>query len=150
VESLLVEFRLMKVWGSNIPLYYDQVAPAKLAAFEAAGREPVTSWDTWQVGLAPYYRLYYPITRDFRPYFELGAGLTWLFEELIEEGTRWNFGLYSGVGTNFRLFDLPLYAFFRFEHFSNGMKLWSQLGIEEKRLIGPETWVLGLGFRWPL
>jgi hypothetical protein len=149
-ESLLVEFRFLKIWGNNIPLYYDQVSPGKLAEFNAADREPTTNWDTYQIGLAPYYRLYYPLTKAFRPYFELGAGLTWLLEELVEDGTRWNFGLYSGVGTDFKLFDLPLYAFFRFEHFSNGMKLWSQLGVEEKRLIGPETWVLGLGFRWPL
>jgi hypothetical protein len=150
LESLLVEFRLLKIWGNGIPLYYDQVSPAKLAEFNAAGREPNTNWDTYQFGLAPYYRLYYPITKSFRPYFELGAGLTWLLEELVENGTRWNFGLYTGVGTDFKLLDLPLYAFFRFEHFSNGMKLWRQLGIEDKRLIGPETMVVGLGFRWPL
>ena len=150
MESLLLEFRFLRIWGKNIPLYYDQVSPSKLAEFNAAGREPTTNWDTYQIGLAPFYRVYYPVTKSFRPYLELGAGLTWLSEELIENGTRWNFGLYSGVGTDFRLFDLPLYAFFRFEHVSNGMKLWSQMGIEEKRLIGPETMVVGLGFRWPL
>ncbi|MBI5582213.1 MAG: acyloxyacyl hydrolase [Deltaproteobacteria bacterium] len=150
LESLLLEFRFLKIWGNNIPLYHDQVSPARLAEFNAAGREPTTNWDTYQIGLTPYYRLYYPLTKSFRPYFELGVGLTWLLEELVENGTRWNFGLYTGVGTDFRLFDLPLYAFFRFEHFSNGMKLWSQMGIEEKRLIGPETMVVGLGFRWPL
>ena len=150
LESLLLEFRLLRIYGKKIPLYYDQVSSTQLARFKAARQEPNTDWETYQVGLAPYYRLYYPITRSFRPYFELGAGLTWLQEELIENGTRWNFGLYSGVGTDFRLFDLPLYAFFRFEHFSNGMKLWSQMGVEEKRLIGPETMVIGLGFRWPL
>ena len=55
-----------------------------------------------------------------------------------------------GCRTDFKLWKIPLYAFFRFEHFSNGMKFWSQLGIEEKRLIGPETMVIGLGFRFPL
>jgi hypothetical protein len=150
LESLLLEFRLMKIWGNNIPLYYDQVSGEKLAQARQQGREPTTNWDTYQIGLTPYYRMYYPITNTFRPYFELGAGLTWLLEELVENGTRWNFSLYSGVGTDFKLWDIPLYAFFRFEHFSNGMKLWSQMGIEEKRLIGPETMVIGLGFRVPL
>ena len=150
LESLLLEFRLLKIRGINIPLYYDQVSPAKLAQFNAAGREPTTNWDTYQIGLTPYYRLYHPLTKSLRPYLELGAGLTWLLEELVENGTRWNFSLYAGVGTDFKLFDLPLFAFFRFEHFSNGMKLWSQMGIEEKRLIGPETMAIGLGFRYPL
>jgi Lipid A 3-O-deacylase (PagL) len=150
LESLLLEFRLQKIWGKDIPLYNDQVSWEKLDRARRQGREPTTNWDTYQIGLTPYYRIYYPITKNFRPYFELGAGLTWLLEELIENGTRWNFSLYSGVGTDFKLWDLPLYAFFRFEHFSNGMKLWSQLGIEEKRLIGPETMVIGLGFRFPL
>ena len=150
LESLLLEFRLLKIWGNGIPLYYDQVSGEKLDQARRHGREPTTNWDTYQIGLTPYYRIYYPITKNVRPYFELGAGFTWLLEELIENGTRWNFSLYSGVGTDFKLWDLPLYAFFRFEHFSNGMKLWSQLGIEEKRLIGPETMVIGLGFRYPL
>ncbi len=150
LESLLLEFRLLKIWGNGIPLYYDQVSGEKLDQARRQGREPTTHWDTYQIGLTPYYRIYYPITKNVRPYFELGAGLTWLLEELVENGTRWNFSLYSGVGTDFTLWDLPLYAFFRFEHFSNGMKLWSQLGIEEKRLIGPETMVIGLGFRFPL
>jgi hypothetical protein len=150
LESLLLEFRLLRIWGNDIPLYYDQVSGERLAQARNQGREPTTNWDTYQIGLTPYYRIYYPITRSFRPYFELGAGLTWLLEELVENGTRWNFSLYSGIGTDFKLWEIPLYAFFRFEHFSNGMKLWSQLGIEEKRLIGPETMVIGLGFRWPL
>ncbi len=149
-ESLLLEFRLMKIWGSGIPLNDDQVSKEKLAEARRRGNEPTTSWDTYQIGLTPYYRIYYPVTKDFRPYFELGAGLTWLLEELIENGTRWNFSLYSGIGTDFKICDLPLYAFLRFEHFSNGMKLWSQLGIEDKKLIGPETIVFGLGFRFPL
>jgi hypothetical protein len=149
LESLLLEFRLMRIWGNNIPLYYDQVSGEKLAQARQKGREPTTNWDTYQIGLTPYYRIYYPITNTFRPYLELGAGMTWLLEELVENGTRWNVSLYSGVGTDFRLWGIPLYAFFRFEHFSNGMKLWSQLGIEEKRLIGPETMVIGLGFRVP-
>jgi hypothetical protein len=150
LESLLLEFRLLKIWGNGIPLYYDQVSWEKLEKAQRQGREPTTNWDTYQMGLTPYYRIYYPITKNVRPYIELGAGLTWLLEELVENGTRWNFSLYSGIGTDFKLWDLPLYAFFRFEHFSNGMKLWSQLGIEEKRLIGPETMVIGLGFRFPL
>ena len=150
LESWLLEFRLLKIWGNGIPLYYDQVSGGKLDQARRQGREPTTNWDTYQIGLTPYYRIYYPITKNFRPYFELGVGLTWLLEELIENGTRWNFSLYSGIGTDFKLWDLPLYAFFRFEHFSNGMKLWSQLGIEEKKLIGPETMVIGLGVRFPL
>lgn len=150
LESLLLELRLLKIWGSGIPLYNDQVSTEKLDQARRQGREPTTNFDTYQIGLTPYYRIYYPLTNDIRPYFELGAGLTWLLEELIENGTRWNFSLYSGVGTDFKLWGLPLYAFFRFEHFSNGMKLWSQLGIEEKRLIGPETMVIGLGVRFPL
>ena len=150
LESLLLEFRLLKIWGNGIPLYYDQVSGGKLDQARRQGREPTTNWNTYQMGLTPYYRIYYPITRNVRPYFELGAGMTWLLEELVENGTRWNFSLYSGIGTDFKLWDLPLYAFFRFEHFSNGTKLWSQLGIEEKRLIGPETMVIGLGFRFPL
>jgi outer membrane protein W len=150
LDSLLLEFRFLKIWGNNIPLYYDQVSPEKREQATRDGKEPTTDWDTYQVGLTPYYRLYYPVTKSFRPYFELGVGLTWLFEELVENGTRWNFSLYSGIGMDFKLFEIPLFAYFRFEHFSNGMKLWSQLGIDEKRLIGPETMVIGLGFRFPL
>jgi hypothetical protein len=150
LDSFLLEFRFLKIWGNGIPLYYDQVSPAKREEAAREGKEPTTDWDTYQIGLTPYYRLYYPITKSLRPYFELGVGLTWLFEELVENGTRWNFSLYSGIGMDFKLFEIPLFAYFRFEHFSNGMKLWSQLGIEEKRLIGPETMVIGLGFRYPL
>lgn len=149
-ESLLLEFRLLKIWGSGIPLHDDQVSEEKLAQARRRGKEPTTKWDTYQIGLTPYYRIYCPITKNIRPYFELGTGLTWLMEELIEGGTRWNFSLYSGVGTDFKLWGLPLYAFFRLEHFSNGMKLWSQMGLSDQRLIGPETMVLGLGFRYPL
>jgi hypothetical protein len=147
LDSVVLEFRLLKLWGRGIPLYYDQVPPEKLSR---DGKEPRTDWDTYQIGLTPYYRLYYPITRDYRPYIEVGAGMTWLLEELIEDGTRWNFSLYSGIGMDFKFCDLPLFLFFRFEHFSNGMKLWSQMGIADKRLIGPETMVFGLGFRYPL
>jgi hypothetical protein len=149
-ESLLLEFRLLKIWGSAIPLNDDQVSVKMLAPTKLLGNEPTVNWDTYQLGLTPYYRIYYPITKNLRPYFELGAGLTWLLEELIEDGTRWNFSLYSGIGTEFRLGGLPFHAFFRMEHFSNGMKYWSQMGLSEKRLIGPETLVLGLGFRHPL
>jgi len=150
LDSFLLEFRFLKIWGDNIPLYYDQVSRERREEAARTGREPTTDWDTYQIGLTPYYRLYYPITRDLRPYFELGVGLTYLFQELIEDGTRWNFSLYSGLGMDFKLFDIPLFAYFRFEHFSNGMKLWSQMGVEEQRLIGPETFVFGLGFRYPL
>ena len=149
-ESLLLEFRLLKIWGSGIPLNDDQVSKGKLAEARQRGNEPTTRWDTYQVGLTPYYRIYYPVTKNLRPYFELGAGLTWLLEELIENGTRWNFSLYSGIGTEFRLGGFPFHAFFRLEHFSNGMKYWSQMGLSDQRLIGPETLVLGLGIRYPL
>jgi hypothetical protein len=149
-ESLLLEFRLLKIWGNGIPLHNDQVSEEKLAQARRRGNEPTTNWDTYQIGLTPYYRIYCPITKNIRPYFELGAGFTWLMEELIENGTRWNFSLYTGVGTDFKLWNLPLYAFFRLEHFSNGMKLWSQIGLSDRRLIGPETMVLGIGFRYPL
>ncbi len=148
-ESLLLEFRLLKIWGNAIPLNDDQVSSEKLARAKQQGHEPTVNWDTYQLGLTPFYRIYYPITKNIRPYFELGAGLTWLLEELVENGTRWNFSLYSGLGTEFRWGGLPFFAFLRLEHFSNGMKYWHQMGLSDQRLIGPETMALGLGVRIP-
>lgn len=150
-ESWVLEGRVSHIYGKDIPLCWDQVSDTTKNRLLMQGvKEPVTNWDTYQFGLTPMYRLYYPLTKDLRPYFELGAGFTWLIDELIEEGTRWNFSLYAGLGLNFKICNIPLYTFVRAEHFSNGEMFWSTIIPTNKRLIGPETLVIGLGVRFPL
>jgi Lipid A 3-O-deacylase (PagL) len=149
VESLLLEFRLSKIWGQDIPLVRDQVSLAVWNQAQQEGRRPTTNWDLYQVGLTPYYRLSYPVSPTIRVYGEAGLGITLLNKTLIEEGTLWNFLLTGGLGLDWKIKNQHFYSFVRFEHFSNGGKLWKE-GLTESRVIGPETIVFGIGMRFPL
>jgi hypothetical protein len=57
--------------------------------------------------------------------------------------------LSGGFGLDWKIKNWPFYSFVRFEHFSNGGKLWKE-GFTDKRVIGPETIVFGVGMRFPL
>jgi hypothetical protein len=149
VESLILEFRLSRIWGKDIELSQDQVSPQIWDQAQKEGRRPRTSWDHSQIGLVPFYRMYYPFNKKVRAYAEAGLGITFLDAPLIEEGTRWNFQISGGLGLDYYLKGIPFYSFLRFEHFSNGGKLWKE-GFTDQRVIGPETLILGLGFRIPL
>jgi len=149
VESLLLELRFSRIWGQEIELSKDQVSPETWERAQKEGKKPRTNWDHYQIGLIPYYRLYAPLAKEIRFYVEMGLGLTFLSEPLIEEGTQWNFLLSGGLGLDWNLNKIPFYSFVRFEHFSNGGKLWKE-GFTDKRVIGPESMILGIGFRYPL
>jgi hypothetical protein len=150
VESVLLEFRFSKIWGRDIELCQDQVSKAVWEQAQKEGHRPKTDWDHYQIGLTPYYRVYYPLAKQVRVYAEAGLGFTLLNKPLIEEGTTWNFLLTGGVGLDCKLFKYPFYTFLRFEHFSNGGKLWGSGGMTTSRVIGPETLVFGIGIRHPL
>lgn len=150
VESLLLEFRFSKIWGKNIKLEKDQVSKEVWDQAQKEGHLPRTDWDHYQIGLTPYYRLYYPLTEQIRVYTEVGVGFTLLNEPLIEEGTKWNFLMTGGVGLDWKTENVPLYSFIRVEHFSNGGKLWNGGGFTNSRVIGPETITFGVGVRYPL
>jgi hypothetical protein len=149
-ESLLFEFRLARIWGHDIELSEDQVSRQEWEEAQSRGENPTTDWDHIQVGLTPYYRLYYPLSRDLRIYGEFGLGFTWMHEPLIEDGTQWNFLLSGGFGLDWTTRNYPLFAFIRFEHFSNGGKVWNGNGFTDKKVIGPETLAFGFGIRFPL
>jgi hypothetical protein len=149
VESLLLEFRFSRIWGKDIELSQDQVSPQVWDQAQKEGRRPRTSWDHSQIGLIPYYRLYYPISKKVRGYAEAGLGITFLDAPLIEDGTQWNFQISGGLGLDYSIKGIPFYTFLRFEHFSNGGKLWRE-GFTDQRVIGPETIIFGFGFRVPL
>jgi hypothetical protein len=147
VKSFLLEFRLTRIWGKDIPLSDDQVSQETLAKAHQEGRNPTVDWDHYQIGLTPYLRFYYPLAKKIRLYAELGMGLTLLDKPLIEDGTTWNFLFSGGFGLDFK-FKTPFYTFLKVEHFSNGGQLWK--GFTDKRVIGPEAIVFGLGMRFPL
>jgi hypothetical protein len=149
VESILLEFRFSKIWGRGIELTQDQVSKEVWEQAQKEGHRPRTDWDHFQIGLTPYYRLYYPLAKQVRVYAEAGIGFTLLNKPLIEDGTTWNFLLTGGLGLDWKLYNCPFYVFLRSEHFSNGGKLWKE-GVTNSRVIGPETLAFGIGIRYPM
>ena len=146
-ESFLLEFRLSKIWGEDIPLMLDEVSQENLVKAQNEGRWPTADWDHYQVAVTPFYRLYYPLSRKTRLYAEVGAGFSWLNKPLVDNGTQWNFSLMAGVGIEREIYQTPCYAVLRAEHFSNGAQLWNKFGFD-KANIGLETAVLGVGVRF--
>jgi hypothetical protein len=146
-ESLLVEFRLSKIWGKDIPLMPDEVSQENLVKAQSEGKSPTTDWDHYQVAMTPFYRLYYPLSRRTRLYAEVGAGFSWLNKPLVDNGTQWNFSVMAGVGIERVIYKIPCYAVLRAEHFSNGAQLWDKFGFD-KANIGLETAVLGVGVQF--
>ncbi len=146
-ESFLMEFRLSKIWGEDIPLMLDEVSPENQAKAESEGKWPTTDWDHYQVAITPFYRLYYPLSGKTRLYAEVGAGFSWLNKPLVDNGTQWNFSMMAGVGIEREIYKIPWYAVLRAEHFSNGAQLWNKFGFD-KANIGLETAVLGIGVRF--
>lgn len=147
VKSFLLEFRLSRIWGKDIELSQDQVSQETWDRARQEGRYPTVDWDHYQIGLTPYARFYYPIAKAIRLYFEVGLGMTLLNKPLIEDGTTWNFLFSGGFGLDCK-FKTPFYCFLKMEHFSNGGQLWK--GFTDKRVIGPESIVFGIGMRFPL
>ena len=147
VESLLVEFRLSKIWGQDIPLTLDEVSQENLVKAQNEGKSPTTDWDHYQVAVTPFYRLYYPLSGKTRLYAEIGAGFSWLNKPLVDNGTNWNFSMMAGLGVEREVYKIPFYMVLRAEHFSNGAQLWNKFGFD-KANIGLETAVLGVGIRF--
>jgi hypothetical protein len=146
LESVLLELRLSHIWGQDIPLEPDEVSPEHAAQFRAQGRPPTASWDAYQIGLVPCYRAYFPLSRETRPYAELGAGFALLSQPLVDNGTIWNFSLVASVGIEKEIGRIPFYVVLRAEHFSNFGELWKQFGFS-KANIGVESVALGIGVR---
>jgi hypothetical protein len=146
-ESFLVEFRLSKIWGQDIPLMLDEVSQENLVKAQNEGTWPTTDWDHYQVAVTPFYRLYYPLSGKTRLYAEVGAGFSWLNKPLVDNGTNWNFSMMAGLGIEREIYKIPCYAVLRAEHFSNGAQLWNKFGFD-KANIGLETAVLGIGVRF--
>jgi hypothetical protein len=146
-ESFLVEFRLSKIWGHDIPLMPDEVSPENKAKAESEGKAPTADWDHYQVAITPFYRFYYPLSGKTRLYAEAGAGFSWLNKPLVDNGTQWNFSIMAGVGIEREIYKIPCYAVLRAEHFSNGAQLWSKFGFDKSN-IGLETAVVGIGVRF--
>jgi hypothetical protein len=147
VTSFLLELRFSHIWGKNIEISQDQVSQETWDRAMQEGRPPTVDWDHYQIGLTPYYRFYYPFSKTVRTYFEIGMGFTLLDRPLIEDGTTWNFLFSGGFGLDFK-FKTPFYTFIKLEHFSNGGQ--ASKVITDKRVIGPENLVFGLGMRFPL
>ena len=147
VKSFLLEFRLSRIWGNGIEVSRDQLPPGIFDRDWLEGRRPTVDWDQYQIGLIPYSRFYYPLTKGIRLYFEAGAGMTMLNKPMIEDGTAWNFLFSAGFGLDCKS-KTPFYILLKLEHFSNGGALWN--GITNKQVIGPENLVFGIGMRFPL
>jgi hypothetical protein len=146
LESFLLELRLTRIWGANIPLERDEVSPEHTAQFAAQGRPLTGNWSDWQIGLIPCYRVSWPLPHESRPYAELGAGLSVLSHPLIDNGTNWNFSLLAGIGVEKQIGNIPIHVALRAEHFSNFGGLWKQFGFT-KANIGVESAVLSVGMR---
>jgi hypothetical protein len=146
-KSFLLEFRLSHIWGKDIELDQDQVSQETWDRAKQEGRNPTVDWDHYQIALIPYYRFYYPLSKEIRIFFEGGFGFSLLNKPLIEDGTAWNFIISGGLGLDFK-FKTPFYTFLKLEHFSNGGD--ANLGITDKRVVGPESLVFGIGMRFPL
>jgi hypothetical protein len=147
IESLLVEFRLSKIWGKNIPLMPDEVSQENAEQARKEGRSPTADWDAYQVAITPFYRFYYPLSSKTRPYLEIGAGFALMNHALIDNGTNWDFSMMAGLGIEREIHQIPFYFVLRAEHFSNGAQLWSKFGFN-KANIGVETFALGVGIRF--
>lgn len=141
VESLLTELRLSRIWGNNIPLKMNQVSQEYLEKAQQQGREPTVDWDHYQLGITPFYRLYYPLSNKTRPYAEIGVGFVWLDKPLVYNGTNWSFSLIAGFGIKQEIHKIPFFAFLRAEHNSNAGNFFN---LKETN-IGVETAVLGVG-----
>ena len=146
LESFLLELRLTRIWGANIPLEPDEVSSERAAQFRAEGRPLTGNWSDWQIGFIPCYRVSLPLSRETRPYVEFGAGLSVLAHPLIDNGTSWNFSLLAGLGVEKEIGNFPFHIALRAEHFSNFAGLWSQFGFT-KANIGVEAVVLSVGLR---
>ncbi len=147
VKSFLLELQLSRIWGKGIELDQDQVSQETWDKAVQEGRRPTVDWDHYQIALVPYYRFYYPLSKVIRLYFEAGFGLALLNKTLIEDGTIWNFLITGGLGLDFK-FKIPFNISLKLQHFSNGGD--AQLGITDKRVIGPENLIFGFGMRFPL
>ncbi|MBI4768119.1 MAG: acyloxyacyl hydrolase [Deltaproteobacteria bacterium] len=147
VKSFLLELQLSRIWGKGIELEQDQVSQETWDKAVQEGRSPTVDWDHYQIALVPYYRFYYPLGQKVRLYFEAGFGLALLNKPLIEDGTIWNFLINGGFGLDFK-FKRPFTISLKLQHFSNGGD--AQLGITDKRVIGPENLMFGFGMRFPL
>jgi hypothetical protein len=147
VKSFLLEFQLSRIWGKGIELDQDQVSQETWDRAVQEGRRPTVDWDHYQIALVPYYRFYYPLSKAIRLYFEAGFGLALLNKTLIEDGTIWNFLISGGFGLDVK-FKIPFNISLKLQHFSNGGD--AQLGITDKRVIGPENLMFGFGMRFPL
>jgi hypothetical protein len=147
VESLLVELRLSRIWGKNIPMMPDQISPEDAAKTQQEGSSPTTDWDHYQIAVIPFYRVYYPIFSKARLFGEIGAGISWLNKPLVDNGTQWNFSLIAGLGIEREIYKIPMYIVLRAEHFSNGANLWGEFGFTKSN-IGVESAVLGVGVRF--
>ena len=141
VESLLVELRLSKIWGNDIPLKPNQVSQKNLEIAQQQGRGPTGDWDHYQVGITPFYRLYYPLSSKTRPYAEIGVGFVWLDKPLVYNGTNWSFSLIAGLGIEQEIYKIPFFAVLRAEHNSNAGNFFN---LKETN-IGLETAELGVG-----
>jgi len=146
LESFLLELRLTRIWGANIPLEPDEVSSERAAQFRAEGRPLTGNWSDWQIGFIPCYRVSLPLSRETRPYVEFGAGLSVLAHPLIDNGTSWNFSLLAGLWVEKEIGNFPFHIALRAEHFSNFAGLWSQFGFT-KANIGVEAVVLSVGLR---
>ncbi len=145
-ESVLLDLRLSRIWGREIPLEADEVSPAHAARFAAWGRPPTGIWNAWQIGVLPCYRISLSLPRETRPYVELGAGAALLSQPLIDNGTTWNFLLAAGAGVEKEIAGVPFHVALRAEHFSNFAALWKRFGFN-KANIGVESLALSVGFR---
>jgi len=147
VKSYLLELRVSRIWGKGIEVSQDQVSPETWNKAMQEGRPPTVDWDHYQIGVIPYIRYYYPFTKDVRMYMEFGLGMSLLTQPLIEDGTTWNFNFSGGFGLDCK-FKIPFFVYLKWEHFSNGGQ--AGIGLTDKRVIGPENMVFGIGTRFSL
>ena len=139
------EVRYFRLLGT-IPLSSDQLTPEELREYEARGEDQYfTELDHHQITFLAIRRWVFMPDSDFRPFLELGLGMSFTDKLILTDGTIYAFDFIGGGGF---LFDInPRWSGYiaaRAAHFSNG----GQMYLTNKQVIGPESisWVLGIRY----
>lgn len=125
--------------AGRIEIVAEQVPPDK-----RTGGPYYIDLDHHQIALLGIRRWVFCPDYFLRPSLHLGLGISLLDEQILEDGTLYNFHLIGGGGLEMDLSKRwSAYCDVHWEHYSNGGKM----GLTDKDVIGPESVNLVLGFR---